>query len=126
MAASAANTAPDISVVLATYNRRHTLPRAIASVLAQDDVAFELIVVPGRDRASKYGSDPMVYQREKESELQSYRATSWATATGLRTIEVGGRTMAEGQFTWTDDQGRDLYVRNLAVLIGGRSQVRLP
>src|SRR5579871_6308421 len=36
---------PDISVVLATYNRRHSLPRAIASVLAQNDVRFELIVV---------------------------------------------------------------------------------
>jgi glycosyltransferase involved in cell wall biosynthesis len=45
MAASATQGAPDISVVLATYNRRHMLPRAIASVLAQEDAAFELIVV---------------------------------------------------------------------------------
>ena len=44
---------PDISVVLATYNRRHSLPRAIASVLAQDDVRFELIVV---DDASRDGT----------------------------------------------------------------------
>jgi glycosyltransferase involved in cell wall biosynthesis len=44
---------PDISVVLATYNRRHTLPRAIASVLAQDDVRFELIIV---DDASRDGT----------------------------------------------------------------------
>src|SRR5215471_12238274 len=44
---------PDISVVLATYNRRHCLPRAIASVLAQDDVRFELIVV---DDASRDGT----------------------------------------------------------------------
>ncbi len=36
---------PDVSVVLATYNRRHSLPRAVASVLAQDNVRFELIVV---------------------------------------------------------------------------------
>jgi glycosyltransferase involved in cell wall biosynthesis len=50
MAASAANSAPDISVVLATYNRRHTLPRAIASVLAQDDAAFELIIVDDASR----------------------------------------------------------------------------
>src|SRR5262244_846873 len=45
--------APDISVVLATYDRRHTLPRAIASVLAQDGVRFELIVV---DDASHDGT----------------------------------------------------------------------
>lgn len=43
---------PDISVVLATYDRRHSLPRAIASVLAQD-ARFELIVV---DDASRDGT----------------------------------------------------------------------
>ncbi|MET8773205.1 serine/threonine protein kinase, partial [Streptomyces sp. NPDC004658] len=84
---------------------------------------FELIVVPGRDGTSAYGSDPMVYQRDKERELQPYRDSSWATATGLRTIEVGGRTMAEGQFTWTDGQGRDLFVRNMALLLDGRYHV---
>jgi len=45
--------APDISVVLATYDRRQSLPRAIASVLAQDSVRFELIVV---DDASRDGT----------------------------------------------------------------------
>jgi glycosyltransferase involved in cell wall biosynthesis len=44
---------PDISVVLATYDRRHSLPQAIASVLAQDGVRFELIVV---DDASRDGT----------------------------------------------------------------------
>jgi glycosyltransferase involved in cell wall biosynthesis len=50
MAAPAANSAPDISVVLATYNRRRLLPRAIASVLAQEDAAFELIIVDDASR----------------------------------------------------------------------------
>ncbi|OQR60327.1 serine/threonine protein kinase [Streptomyces maremycinicus] len=84
---------------------------------------FELIVVPGRDSASSNGSDPMVYQREKESELQPYRDSSWATASGLRTTTVGARTMAEGQFTWTDGGGRELYVRNVAILISGRYHI---
>ncbi|MEW2046353.1 protein kinase [Streptomyces sp. NPDC005476] len=84
---------------------------------------FELIVVPGRDSASSNGSDPMVYQREKESELQPYRDSSWATASGLRTTTVGARTMAEGQFTWTDGGGRELYVRNVAILIAGRYHI---
>jgi glycosyltransferase involved in cell wall biosynthesis len=46
---------PDISVVLATYDRVHSLPRAIASVLAQD-VPFELIVVDdgSRDGTADY------------------------------------------------------------------------
>ncbi|MDQ0582944.1 protein kinase [Streptomyces rishiriensis] len=84
---------------------------------------FELIVVPGRDSASSNGSDPMVYQREKESELQPYRDSSWATASGLRTTTVGARTMAEGQFTWTDGDGQELYVRNAAILVSGRYHV---
>ncbi|WP_435611539.1 protein kinase [Streptomyces sp. bgisy159] len=84
---------------------------------------FTLIVVPGRDSAGRYGSDPMTYQREKESELQPYRNSSWATASGLRTTTVGGRTMAEGQFTWTGGDGRELFVRNLAILLGGRYHV---
>lgn len=84
---------------------------------------FELIVVPGRDTAAENGSDPMVYQREKEPELQPYRDSSWATATGLKSIQVGTRTMAEGQFTWTGDDGRELFVRNLAMLIDGKYHV---
>ncbi|MEU3890803.1 protein kinase [Streptomyces sp. NPDC029041] len=84
---------------------------------------FELIVVPGRDSASEHGRDPMAYQREKEPELQPYRDSSWATSTGLKTIEVGGRTMAEGQFTWTGRDGGELYVRNLAMLVQGRYHV---
>ncbi|MDR6975495.1 serine/threonine protein kinase [Streptomyces sp. 3330] len=84
---------------------------------------FELIVVPGRDSAASNGGDPMVYQREKESELQPYRDSSWATASGLRTTTVGARTMAEGQFTWTDADGRALYVRNVAILISGRYHI---
>ncbi|MCX4857663.1 protein kinase [Streptomyces canus] len=84
---------------------------------------FELIVVPGRDTAAANGSDPMAYQREKEPELQPYRDSSWATATGLKSIQVGTRSMAEGQFTWTGDDGRELYVRNVAILIGGKYHI---
>jgi hypothetical protein len=84
---------------------------------------FDLILVPGRDSADRYGSDPMVYQREHERELQPYRDSSWASSGGLKTIQVGERVMAEGQFTWTDDAGRDLFVRNLAMLVDGRYHV---
>jgi glycosyltransferase involved in cell wall biosynthesis len=50
MALSAAQGAPDISVVLATYNRCRTLPRAIASVLAQEGATLELIIVDDASR----------------------------------------------------------------------------
>ncbi|MEU9590050.1 protein kinase [Streptomyces sp. NPDC048219] len=84
---------------------------------------FELVVVPGRDGSGEFGTDPMVYQRDRERELEPYRASSWATSSGLKTIEVGGRTMAEGQFTWTGADGGELYVRNVAMLIDGRYHV---
>ncbi|MFJ9345723.1 protein kinase [Streptomyces sp. NPDC101237] len=84
---------------------------------------FELIVVAGRDSAADYGNDPMRYQRDKERELQPYRDSSWATASGLRTITVGERVSAEGQFTWTDSQEGDLFVRNMVFLINGRYHV---
>ncbi|MGW4675539.1 protein kinase [Streptomyces sp. NPDC004324] len=84
---------------------------------------FELIVVPGRDSTATYGSDPLTYQRERESELQPFRDSTWATSSGMRRIDVGGRTMAEGQFTWQTSAGQELYVRNLVVVQGGRYHI---
>ncbi|UYQ63827.1 protein kinase [Streptomyces peucetius] len=80
---------------------------------------FTLIVVPGRDTVRQNGDDPLAYQRDKEPELQPFRDSSWASASGLRRIEVGGRSMAEGQFTWQDGNGREVYVRNLALAVDG-------
>ncbi|MER5888377.1 serine/threonine protein kinase, partial [Streptomyces sp. NPDC001941] len=84
---------------------------------------FTLIVVPGRDTVQSGGSDPMAYQRTKERELQPWRDSAWASASGLRTIDVGQQHMAEGQFTWQDASGREVFVRNLAMLVGGRYHV---
>ncbi|ALC21416.1 protein kinase [Streptomyces pristinaespiralis] len=84
---------------------------------------FTLIVVPGRDSVQTNGEDPLVYQRDKEPELQPFRDSSWASATGLRRIDVGGRSMAEGQFTWQDSNGREVYVRNLALAVDGTYHV---
>ncbi|MFF7141167.1 protein kinase [Streptomyces nodosus] len=84
---------------------------------------FQLIVVPGRDSTRKFGGDPLSYQRESEPELQPFRDSTWATSSGMRRIDVGGLTMAEGQFTWTGSDGRQLYVRNLAVVVGGAYHV---
>ncbi|MHB9759339.1 protein kinase [Streptomyces sp. BYX5S] len=85
--------------------------------------AFELIVVPGRDSTATYGKDPMKYQREDERELQPFRDSTWATSSGMKSIDVGGRAMAEGQFTWQGSDGREMYVRNLAMVVGGKYHV---
>ncbi|MEE1756084.1 protein kinase [Streptomyces sp. SP18CS02] len=84
---------------------------------------YTLIVVPGRDTVQANGADPMEYQRNKERELQPWRESSWATASGLRRIDVGQQVMAEGQFTWQDGNGREVYVRNLALVVDGRYHV---
>ncbi|MFJ2396134.1 protein kinase [Streptomyces sp. NPDC087843] len=84
---------------------------------------FELIVVPGRDSTATYGSDPLTYQREREAELQPFRDSTWATSSGMRRIDVGGRTMAEGQFTWQNSAGQELYVRNLVIVAGGHYHI---
>ncbi|GAA2940871.1 protein kinase [Streptomyces enissocaesilis] len=84
---------------------------------------FELVIVPGRDSVTEQGGDPMDYQLRKERELQPVRDSSWSTQNGLRRIDVGGRAMAEGQFTWQDSSGRDVYVRNLAMIVGDRYHV---
>ncbi|MFE7231041.1 protein kinase [Streptomyces sp. NPDC057596] len=132
--AEAQTTAPDVAdgftlrkdpagfQVAVAKDWTRTPGNGLGQVIYSQD-AFELIVVPGRDTAAEFGSDPMAYQREKEGELRAYRDSSWATSSGLRTTQVGGRTMAEGQFTWTDASGRQLYVRNLATLIDGKYHV---
>ncbi|WP_330174067.1 protein kinase [Streptomyces sp. NBC_01498] len=79
---------------------------------------FTLIVVPGRDTVADNGDDPLAYQRDKERELQPFRDSSWATASGLRRIDVGQQRMAEGQFTWQSSGGGEVYVRNLAMIVG--------
>ncbi|MEV6722897.1 protein kinase [Streptomyces xanthochromogenes] len=84
---------------------------------------FTLIVVPGRDSVKDNGSDPLAYQADKERELQPFRDSSWSTSSGLRRIDVGQQSMAEGQFTWRDSSGRQVYVRNLAMIVNGRYHV---
>lgn len=55
--------APEISVVLPTYNRRSTLQQALESVLALNEVSFELIVV---DDGSTDGTDTDLMQLDDE------------------------------------------------------------
>ncbi|MEU5605975.1 protein kinase family protein [Streptomyces lydicus] len=81
---------------------------------------YELLVVPGRDRTAAFGADPMAYLQNKEPELAPYRSASWASASGLRRIDVGRTAMAEGTFSWRDSSGREVYVRNLAMIQNGR------
>ncbi|GGO52570.1 hypothetical protein GCM10012287_37210 [Streptomyces daqingensis] len=86
--------------------------------------AVEMVVVNGRDSTKKYGGDPMAYQSDDEPELAAYRASEWASTSGLRRIDVGATAMAEGTFSWRDG-GRDVYARNRAMILDGRYHLLL-
>ena len=66
-----------ISVVIPTYNRQNVLPRAVASVLKQKDVFFELIVVDDGstdDTASLLG--PRTTHHVSNNRLPAVRCSS--------------------------------------------------
>ncbi|MFE6663132.1 protein kinase [Streptomyces sp. NPDC057697] len=84
---------------------------------------FSLLIVPGRDTVAAKGDDPLAYQADKELELQQFRDSTWSGSSGLRRIDVGRQAMAEGQFTWQDASGRQVYARNLVMVVGGRYHV---
>ncbi|ARZ69528.1 protein kinase [Streptomyces sp. HU2014] len=84
---------------------------------------IQLIVVPGRDKAAEFGTDPMAYQQDREPELEAYRTSSWSGASGLSRSDVGRTAAAEGAFNWNDSSGRQVYVRNSAMLLEGAYHV---
>ncbi|MFH9423040.1 hypothetical protein [Streptomyces sp. NPDC017529] len=102
------------------WERRGENERGQVRYLGDD---FELLIVPGRDATSRFGGDPMAYMQDKEAELAPYRESSWSGASGLRRVDVGRSAMAEGTFTWQDSSGRQVYVRNLAMIHNGRYHV---
>ncbi|MGW1765161.1 protein kinase domain-containing protein [Streptomyces sp. NPDC002073] len=85
---------------------------------------FALVVVAGRDEA---GADPapLDYQQRTEPELAPVRTSVWSTTSGVRTVRVGGRLSAEGSYTWTDGNGREVYARNKVIVIDDRYHVLL-
>lgn len=85
---------------------------------------LQLLVVPGRDRATGDSQDPLAYQLV-EPELADFRASSWSSASGLQTLTVRGHAAAEGEYTWRDAGDNTIYARNLAVQIDGRYHVLL-
>ncbi|MFH8713026.1 protein kinase [Streptomyces zaomyceticus] len=81
---------------------------------------FELVLVPGRDTVARFSAAPLTYQKNHEPELAPFRDSSWTSATGIRLVEIGRTRFATGSFTWIDDQGREVFVRNAALLVAGR------
>lgn len=85
---------------------------------------FKLLVVPGRDTSADHGTDPLNYQLA-EPELAGFRASSWSTISGLQSLELRGNPAAEGEYSWRDPSGQQIYGRNLVVLVDGRYHIVL-
>lgn len=79
---------------------------------------LQLTVVPGRDKVSDHGSDPLAYQLE-EPELAGFRASSWSASSGLHTLDLRGHSAAEGEYSYRDSNDTQIYALNLAVIIDG-------
>ncbi|MFJ4905829.1 protein kinase [Streptomyces sp. NPDC093249] len=80
---------------------------------------FTMIVVPGRDSVRENGSDPLEYQNTRERELDPWRASSWSGAERTRRVDIGRMATATGSYWWLDGTGRQVFVRNLALVDGG-------
>ncbi|MDX3071870.1 serine/threonine protein kinase [Streptomyces sp. MI02-7b] len=85
---------------------------------------YQLLVVPGRDAVAAGGGDPMAYQND-EPELAGFRASSWSSASGLRRLDMGGVPAAEGEFSWSDASGQQLFARNLVMVRDGKYHIVL-
>jgi GT2 family glycosyltransferase len=96
---------PDISVVLAAHNRAALLPRAIASVLAQDlaGARFELIVV---DDASTDGT-PAYLATLADPRIRVIRAERNLGPSGARNRGLEAATAEVVAFLDSDDAYRD-------------------
>ncbi|KOX22914.1 hypothetical protein ADL06_23155 [Streptomyces sp. NRRL F-6491] len=84
---------------------------------------FTMIVVPGRDSVKDNGSDPLAYQNARERELEPWRASSWSGAERTLRVDIGSTATATGSYWWLDGTGREVFVRNLALIDGGRYHV---
>ncbi|MFD4322069.1 protein kinase [Streptomyces sp. NPDC058548] len=84
---------------------------------------FTMIVVPGRDSVGDNGSDPLEYQNSRERELEPFRGSSWSRSDDTRRVDIGTTATATGSYWWLDSTGRQVFVRNLALIDGGRYHV---
>ncbi|MFD6426772.1 serine/threonine-protein kinase [Streptomyces sp. NPDC060198] len=80
---------------------------------------FELIVGPGRDAGGAGAAGLIDYQGKTEPELAPFRESEWASISGLGRTEVDGHQAARGAYSWTTEDGRNIYAENLVMLVVG-------
>lgn len=107
---------PKISVIICSYNRADLLPRAVASVLAQDYRDFELLVID--DASTDDTPTVMARLREVDSRLRYERQEK---NQGIAKSRNHGVSLAQGEYIAmldSDDywSGSDKLSRQVAML----------
>ena len=86
---------------------------------------YAMTIVPGRDSVADFGGDPLTYQSDQEPGTRRLPRLRLVLRLRARNLALGGNSAAEGGYTWRDTAGRQIYARNLAVVIDGRYHVIL-
>jgi len=102
-----------ISVVIPTYNRKHTLPRALDSVLAQSYQPFEIIVIDDGSTdgtfdwiKSKYPSIKLLESHKPSKSLKGYspKGVSVARNVGIKQSKGDWIALLDSDDEWTPDK----------------------
>ena len=102
-----------ISVVIPTYNRKHTLPRALDSVLAQSYQPFEIIVIDDGSSdgtfdliKSKYPSIKLLESHKPSKSLKGYsqKGVSIARNVGIKKSKGDWISLLDSDDEWVPDK----------------------
>ena len=102
-----------ISVIIPTYNRKHTLPRALDSVLAQSYQPFEIILIDDGSTdgtinliKSKYPSIKLLKSHETSKPLKGYspKGVSVARNVGIKQSKGDWIAFLDSDDEWTPDK----------------------
>ena len=102
-----------ISVVIPTYNRKHTLPRALDSVLAQSYQPFEIIVIDDGSNdgtfdliKSKYPSINLLESHKPSKSLKGYsqKGVSVARNVGIKQSKGDWIALLDSDDEWIPDK----------------------
>jgi len=93
-----------ISIVLATYNRAHLLPRAIESVLRQTVLDWELIVIDdGSTDATRQQVEPYLIDKRIQYHFQPNAGLALARNTGMQRSRGEWITYLDSDDEYTPD-----------------------
>jgi hypothetical protein len=92
---------PTVSIILPSCDRAHLLPRAVASVLAQTEPDFELLIVDNNRREPPVAAHPQAAFWRSDSRVQIVGASAARSASAVRNA---GLDAARGEWvTYLDD-----------------------